>query len=67
MFRALQAALKTLRSEMTEKETGMENEIEALRKAGRDRERDLDTLNVVLQCNQDIINVRNARTHNRNH
>ncbi|XP_039974392.1 uncharacterized protein si:ch73-95l15.5 isoform X2 [Xiphias gladius] len=50
------AALKTLRSEMTEKETGMENEIEALRKAGRDRERDLDTLNVVLQCNQDIIN-----------
>lgn len=36
----------------------MEKEIEALRKAGRDRERDLDTLNTVLQCNQDIINVR---------
>ncbi|XP_050932041.1 putative leucine-rich repeat-containing protein DDB_G0290503 [Lates calcarifer] len=50
------AALKTLKSEMTEKEKGMENEIEALRKAGRDRERDLDTLNSVLQCNQDIIN-----------
>ncbi|XP_029360753.1 interaptin [Echeneis naucrates] len=49
-------ALKTLRSEMAEKEKGMENEIEALRKAGRDRERDLDTLNIVLQCNQDIIN-----------
>ncbi|XP_071326383.1 coiled-coil domain-containing protein 158 isoform X2 [Trachinotus anak] len=50
------AALKSLRSEMTEKEKSMENEIEALRKAGRDRERDLDTLNTVLQCNQDIIN-----------
>ncbi|XP_040901148.1 golgin subfamily A member 5 [Toxotes jaculatrix] len=50
------AALKTLRSEMTDKEKGMEKEIEALRKAGRDRERDLDTLNTVLQCNQDIIN-----------
>lgn len=43
---------------MTEKEKSMENEIEALRKAGRDRERDLDTLNTVLQCNQDVINVR---------
>lgn len=50
------AALETLRSEMTEKEKGMEKEIEALRKAGRDRERDLDTLNTVLQCNQDVIN-----------
>lgn len=43
---------------MTEREKSMEEEIEALRKAGRDRERDLDTLNSVLQCNQDIINVR---------
>lgn len=42
---------------MTEKEKSMEKEIEALRKAGRDRERDLNTLNTVLQCNQDIINV----------
>ncbi|XP_023141974.2 uncharacterized protein si:ch73-95l15.5 [Amphiprion ocellaris] len=50
------AALETLKSEWTEKEKGMEKEIEALRKAGRDRERDLDTLNTVLQCNQDIIN-----------
>lgn len=50
------AALDTLRSEMTEREKGMEKEMEALRKAGRDRERDLDTLNTVLQCNQDIIN-----------
>ncbi|CAI5661667.1 unnamed protein product [Oreochromis niloticus] len=52
------AALEALRSEMTEKEKSMENEIEALRKAGRDRERDLDTLNAVLQCNQDVISVR---------
>ncbi|XP_049902858.1 uncharacterized protein si:ch73-95l15.5 [Epinephelus moara] len=50
------AALQTLSSEVTEKEKSMENEIEALRKAGRDRERDLNTLNTVLQCNQDIIN-----------
>nr|XP_019949084.1 PREDICTED: uncharacterized protein LOC109633555 [Paralichthys olivaceus] len=50
------AALKTLRSETTEKEKSMQEEIDSLRKAGRDRERDLDTLNTVLQCNQDIIN-----------
>lgn len=50
------AALQTLRTEMTEKEEEMEKEIEGLRKAGRDRERDLDTLNTVLQCNQDVIN-----------
>ncbi|XP_034554072.1 uncharacterized protein si:ch73-95l15.5 [Notolabrus celidotus] len=50
------AALETLRSDVTEKEKGLEKEIEALRKAGRDRERDLDTLNTVLQCNQDVIN-----------
>lgn len=56
-FSDLQAALEALRSEITEKETSTEKEIEALRKAGRDRERDLDTLNTVLQCNQDIISV----------
>ncbi|MEQ2215051.1 hypothetical protein XENOCAPTIV_026656 [Xenoophorus captivus] len=50
------AALDTLRSELTEQEKNLEKEIEVLRKAGRDRERDLDTLSTVLQCNQDIIN-----------
>ncbi|TNN39350.1 hypothetical protein EYF80_050476 [Liparis tanakae] len=50
-----QAALQTLRSEVTEKEKSMEEEVEALRKAGRDREGDLDTLNAVLQCNQDVL------------
>uniref|UniRef100_A0A3Q3IZ49 Short myomegalin-like EB1 binding protein N-terminal domain-containing protein n=1 Tax=Monopterus albus TaxID=43700 RepID=A0A3Q3IZ49_MONAL len=54
--RLIQAALATLRSEMTEREKDMEKEIEALRKAGRDREKDLDALNTVLQCNQDVIN-----------
>uniref|UniRef100_A0A1A8K1H0 Uncharacterized protein n=1 Tax=Nothobranchius kuhntae TaxID=321403 RepID=A0A1A8K1H0_NOTKU len=39
-----------------EREKNLEKEVEALRKAGRDRERDLDTLNTVLQCNQDVIN-----------
>ncbi|XP_076006675.1 uncharacterized protein LOC143001017 [Genypterus blacodes] len=49
-----ESALESLRSHMAERERTMEEEIEALRKAGRDRERDLDTLNAVLQCNQDI-------------
>lgn len=43
---------------MTALEISMEKEISALRKAGRDREQDLATLNSVLQCNQDLINVR---------
>lgn len=49
-----------------EKEKSMEKEVETLRKAARDRERDLDTLNMVLQCNQDIINVR-THTHTLQH
>ncbi|XP_064801594.1 putative leucine-rich repeat-containing protein DDB_G0290503 isoform X1 [Oncorhynchus masou masou] len=49
-------ALEALRSEMSEKEKRMESELEALQKAGRDREKDLSTLNTVLQCNQYIIN-----------
>uniref|UniRef100_A0A3P9MAZ9 palmitoyl-CoA hydrolase n=1 Tax=Oryzias latipes TaxID=8090 RepID=A0A3P9MAZ9_ORYLA len=49
------AALEALRSERSEKEKRLEKEAEALRKAGRDRERDLDTLNTVLRCNQEII------------
>ncbi|KAM6910491.1 uncharacterized protein FYW49_012432 [Xenentodon cancila] len=48
--------VETLRSEMAEREKNLKKEVEALRKSGRDRERDLDTLNMVLQCNQDIIN-----------
>lgn len=43
---------------MTATEINMEKEISSLRKAGRDREQDLETLNSVLQCNQDLINVR---------
>lgn len=57
----LQAALEALRSERSEKEKRLEKEAEALRKAGRDRERDLDTLNTVLRCNQEIIGVRAQR------
>ncbi|XP_011603415.2 uncharacterized protein isoform X1 [Takifugu rubripes] len=49
-------ALEALRSKMTATETNMEKEISSLRKAGRDREQDLETLNSVLQCNQDLIN-----------
>ncbi|XP_024002797.1 uncharacterized protein [Salvelinus sp. IW2-2015] len=49
-------ALEALLSEVSEREKRMESELEALKKAGRDREKDLSTLNTVLQCNQDIIN-----------
>ncbi|XP_021416222.2 uncharacterized protein LOC110488331 isoform X2 [Oncorhynchus mykiss] len=48
--------LEALLSEVSEREKRMESELEALKKAGRDREKDLSTLNAVLQCNQDIIN-----------
>ncbi|MED6260424.1 hypothetical protein ATANTOWER_017909 [Ataeniobius toweri] len=61
------AALDTLRSELTEQEKNLEKEIEALRKAGRDRERDLDTLSTVLQCNQDIINELRVTLGEKNH
>lgn len=43
---------------MTVMEKSMKKEISALRKAGRDREQDLDTVGSVLQGNQDLINVR---------
>nr|XP_046158070.1 uncharacterized protein LOC123997657 isoform X3 [Oncorhynchus gorbuscha] len=49
-------ALEALLSEVSEREKRMESEMEALKKAGRDQEKDLSTLNAVLQCNQDIIN-----------
>ncbi|XP_061676456.1 putative leucine-rich repeat-containing protein DDB_G0290503 [Syngnathoides biaculeatus] len=41
--------------ELVEKERHLEEEVSSLRKAAGDREKDLDTLNMVLQCNQDII------------
>ncbi|KAM7383053.1 hypothetical protein PAMP_002739 [Pampus punctatissimus] len=50
------AALESLISEFSAKEKAAENEIETLRKTGRDKERDLDTLNTVLHYNQDVIN-----------
>ncbi|XP_028327476.1 golgin subfamily A member 5 [Gouania willdenowi] len=50
------AALQALRSELKEKEHRLEEEVEALRRTGRDQRRDLDTLNLVLLCNQDVIN-----------
>ncbi|KAG9264922.1 hypothetical protein AMEX_G21266 [Astyanax mexicanus] len=43
-------------SELKERECGLQKELEALRQAGRERDRDLITLNTVLQCNQDVIN-----------
>lgn len=54
----LQVALETLRSEATEAERSLAAEVEALRRAGRDREADLDTLRTVLQSSQDVVDVR---------
>ncbi|XP_023186810.1 uncharacterized protein LOC111608126 isoform X1 [Xiphophorus maculatus] len=48
-------ALETLRSEATEAERSLAAEVEALRRAGRDREADLDTLRTVLQSSQDVV------------
>nr|XP_057909933.1 uncharacterized protein si:ch73-95l15.5 isoform X2 [Doryrhamphus excisus] len=50
------AAMKSLSSELAEKEKHLEEEVSSLRKAAGDREMDLDTLNTVLQGNQDVIN-----------
>lgn len=65
----VQNALDTLRSETANEVKGLKKEIEVLKKAGRDRERDLDTLSALLQCNQDVINVRNTpvRTEHTDH
>ncbi|XP_010904015.2 uncharacterized protein si:ch73-95l15.5 [Esox lucius] len=48
--------LEDLCREMSDREKRMESEMEAVRRASRDRERDLNTLNTVLQSNQHIIN-----------
>ncbi|XP_057206669.1 myosin-11 isoform X2 [Triplophysa rosa] len=42
-------------SDAREREKVLEKQLQALKDAGRERERDLITLNTVLQCNQDII------------
>ncbi|XP_037129747.1 uncharacterized protein si:ch73-95l15.5 isoform X1 [Syngnathus acus] len=48
-------ARESLIRELAEKEKRLEEEVASLRKAAGDREKDLDTLNMVLQCNQDVI------------
>lgn len=52
-----QQVSETVLREEREKQMALERELEALRQATRDRERDLDTLRSVLQCNQDVIEV----------
>ncbi|XP_054916939.1 uncharacterized protein si:ch73-95l15.5 [Poeciliopsis prolifica] len=58
-------ALETLRSEATEAERSLAEEVEALRRAGRDREADLDTLRTVLQSSQDVVNELRASLEDR--
>ncbi|XP_072317698.1 uncharacterized protein [Eucyclogobius newberryi] len=49
------AALDKLEREMFEEKRRLEQELETLRKVSTDRERDLDTLQTVLQANRDLI------------
>ncbi|KAJ7985383.1 hypothetical protein DPEC_G00351490 [Dallia pectoralis] len=48
--------LNDMCSAMSDKDKRMETEMETLRRASRDRERDVNTLNIVIQSNTDIIN-----------
>ncbi|XP_077432480.1 uncharacterized protein LOC144058110 [Vanacampus margaritifer] len=48
-------AMESLMRELAEKGRHLEEEVTSLKKAAGDREKDLETLNMVLQCNQDII------------
>ncbi|XP_077384491.1 uncharacterized protein LOC144023072 [Festucalex cinctus] len=48
-------AMESLLRELAEKGRHLEEEVTSLKKAAADREKDLETLNMVLQCNQDII------------
>lgn len=52
-----QAVLETQLSDASEREKALEKQLQAVRDAGRERDRDFITLNTVLQCNQDVINV----------
>ncbi|KAJ0066382.1 hypothetical protein NL108_011753, partial [Boleophthalmus pectinirostris] len=49
------AALDRLEREVMEEKQRLEQELETLRKTSNDRERDLNTLQTVLQANQDLI------------
>ncbi|XP_051535689.1 uncharacterized protein LOC127430171 [Myxocyprinus asiaticus] len=51
-----EAVLEAQLSEVREREKALENQLQALRDAGKERDRDFITLDTVLQCNQDIIN-----------
>ncbi|XP_059390137.1 golgin subfamily A member 4-like [Carassius carassius] len=51
-----EVVLEAQLSELSEKEKALEKQLQAMRDAGRERDRDFITLNTVLQCNQDVIN-----------
>ncbi|XP_062321273.1 uncharacterized protein si:ch73-95l15.5 isoform X2 [Osmerus eperlanus] len=48
--------LESLQSEMSERDNRLDGEIEELTKIGKDKDMDINILNTVLRCNQDIIN-----------
>lgn len=51
-----ESVLEAQLSDAREREKVLEKQLQALKDAGRERDRDLITLNTVLQCNQDVIN-----------
>lgn len=53
-----QGVMEAELTKQKEKERNLQNELEVLQKASRGQERDILTLNTVLQGNQDVINVR---------
>ncbi|XP_026880265.2 uncharacterized protein si:ch73-95l15.5 [Electrophorus electricus] len=56
MLSERESVLEAQVSDLRESECSVQKELESLRQAGRQRERDLITLNSVLQSNQDVIN-----------
>ncbi|XP_077577984.1 uncharacterized protein LOC144199953 isoform X2 [Stigmatopora nigra] len=48
-------AMESLLRQLSEKENNLEKEASLLREAAGEREKDLENLNTVLQCNQDVI------------
>lgn len=53
-----QVILEAELTELKERERSLQKELEVLQEASRGQERDILTLNSVLQSNQDVINVR---------
>lgn len=59
--RLFQGVLEAELTELKERERSLQKELEVLQEASRGQERDLLTVNSVLQSNQDVINVKQTQ------